>query len=118
MTIYVAAKGAVKVAIGSPGGHKVARIIRAGGIIPTEGVDQELLESLLDRGLITAVDEPETEQESYKDRLVPELKALIAERNVDRTDETKIVPVSEKKPDLIAALEHDDEKSAPPADAE
>ncbi len=41
-----------------------------------------------------------------------ELLAEVEKRNADRSDEDKIVPVSEKNADLAAALAADDAKSA------
>lgn len=52
--IYQAKAAVVKVSVGSSEGNRVARIIRAGGVIP-EGVDQDLLEKLTKRGLIEKV---------------------------------------------------------------
>lgn len=51
---------------------------------------------------------PEPESKSYEDHTVPELKALIDSRNEGRDDAAK-VPSDGNKPDLIAALEADDE---------
>ncbi|POH58915.1 hypothetical protein [Arthrobacter glacialis] len=52
--IYVAKANVVKVAVGAADGNRVARIIRKGGTIP-EGVEQEALEALAERGLIELV---------------------------------------------------------------
>lgn len=51
---YVAKANVVKVSIGSADGNRIARFVRAGGVIP-EGVDPELLTALVKRGLITKV---------------------------------------------------------------
>lgn len=78
MAILHKAKSAVvKVAVGSPNGNRVARIVRAGGIIP-EGVDKDQLEHLLKRGLIEKV--TVTEQPPAPNP-VEELKAQLAEAN-------------------------------------
>ncbi|MGC0270805.1 hypothetical protein ACPROK_14690 [Glutamicibacter soli] len=53
-TLYKAKASVVKVAVGSPSGNRVARIVRAGGIIP-EGVDEEQLKHLVSRKLIEKV---------------------------------------------------------------
>ena len=53
-TIYQAKAAYVKVAVGSAGGTRVARIIPRGGIIP-DGVDAEALKGLVKRGLIEKV---------------------------------------------------------------
>jgi len=53
-TTYQAKANIVKVAVGPATGNRVARIIRAGGLIP-EGVEQEQLDSLEKRGLIEKV---------------------------------------------------------------
>lgn len=44
----------VKVSIGSPGGNRIARILRAGATVP-EGVHDDQLKALVDRGLIEKV---------------------------------------------------------------
>lgn len=53
-TLYKAKAAVVKVSVGSPSGNRVARIVRAGGIIP-EGVDEEQLKHLVSRKLIEKV---------------------------------------------------------------
>lgn len=51
---HIAKAPFVKVSVGDPAGHSVARIIRAGGVIP-DGVDDAILTSLVERGLIEKV---------------------------------------------------------------
>ncbi|MBW4094590.1 MAG: hypothetical protein HIU81_03945 [Acidobacteria bacterium] len=51
MADYIAKASVVKVAVGPKTGSRVARFIRAGSPIP-EGVDQDLLDALAERGLI------------------------------------------------------------------
>jgi Zn-finger nucleic acid-binding protein len=46
--------------------------------------------------------------ESYDDLTVVKLRAEVTRRNKGRDDEYKIVPASNHKPDLVAALEADD----------
>ena len=41
----------VKVSVGSPGGNRVARILRAGAVVP-EGVDEVQLKALAKRGML------------------------------------------------------------------
>ncbi|GAA1714498.1 hypothetical protein [Brachybacterium phenoliresistens] len=52
----------VKVSIGSLDGNRVARILRAGAIVP-EGVAEESLDLLASRGLIEALPEPDLDPE-------------------------------------------------------
>lgn len=56
--LYVASAPVVKVAVGPANGNRVARIIKRGGVIP-EGVDQDKLDQLEQRGLIEALSDPE-----------------------------------------------------------
>lgn len=57
MAEYIAKAAVVKVAVGPASGNRVARFIRAGSPIP-EGVDQDLLDALAKRDLITKVRQP------------------------------------------------------------
>jgi hypothetical protein len=54
-TIHIAAGRFVKVAVGSIDGNRVARILRKGEPVP-DGVDADLLDNLVERGLLTAVE--------------------------------------------------------------
>jgi len=56
----------VKVSIGSLDGNRVARILRAGAIVP-EGVAEESLDLLAARGLIEALPEPDVDPEADLD---------------------------------------------------
>jgi hypothetical protein len=58
MTTYVVTDRAVKVSLGSPDGNSIVRFLRKGDVVP-ERVDKKVLARLLDRGMITAFDEPE-----------------------------------------------------------
>lgn len=60
MSGYIAKAPVVKVSIGAAEGNRVARILREGTPIP-DGVTDEQLKSLVDRGLI--VEAPPTEEE-------------------------------------------------------
>lgn len=51
----------VKVSIGSPDGNRVARILRAGAIVPA-GVAAESLEKLAERGFIEEADDAEEDE--------------------------------------------------------
>lgn len=51
---YIAKISAVKVSVGDANGPTIARIVRRGDLIP-EGVDEGLLQSLAERGLIESV---------------------------------------------------------------
>lgn len=53
--------------------------------------------------------EQEEETVDYNDWTVARLKEEIANRNEDRDEEDHIVPEGSNKPDLVAALEADDE---------
>lgn len=118
-TLHIAAAAVVKVSIGSPSGNRVAQFVQRGGIIP-EGVSEELLERLLDRGLIEVleVDDAEVEEAEekpdegkYKSVSVKDLKADIEKRNEGRADAAKVVPAEPgNRPEIVAALLADDAK--------
>jgi hypothetical protein len=55
---YIAKISAVKVSVGDANGPTIARIVRRGDLIP-EGVDEALLQSLAERGLIESVPDEE-----------------------------------------------------------
>lgn len=93
---YVAS-GTVKVSIGSAAGNRVARILRDGDVIP-EGVDEETLARLFDRGLIVEVpgdlelaelaaalrEEEELARQAEFDTLVAEAATqLVADRDAE-----------------------------------
>ena len=54
----------------------------------------------------------EEEGGAYAGWKVPELKQEVTNRNADRATEDEIVPESNKRADLVAALEADDEDEA------
>jgi hypothetical protein len=63
MTQHIATAAVVKVSIGSLSGNRVAAFIQRGGVVP-EGVAEEQLKRLVDRGLIeeVAVEAAESEE--------------------------------------------------------
>lgn len=73
---YVAKAAVVKVSIGPADGNRVARIIRAGGVIP-EGVDKAAIAALLKRGLIKKLPQVPEAQEAA-DKAAAEAKAKAA----------------------------------------
>lgn len=114
MTQYAAKSRVVKVAVGSPNGNRVARILFAGDIVP-DGVPDEQIERLLERGLIKAVESEEAsegvDEGAYEGVNVTELKKLIAERNKGRESDAKITPAEPgNRPEIVAALLADDAK--------
>lgn len=60
----------VKVSIGSPDGNRVARILRAGAIVP-DGVAAESLEKLAARGFLEEVEIPEADSPEDLPPIVP-----------------------------------------------
>lgn len=68
----------VKVSIGSPSGNRVAVILRRGDIVP-DGVAEEQLERLTERGLIEVVPEPVDEAAEAKKAAAEKAKADKAE---------------------------------------
>lgn len=60
MSTHIAKARAVKVALGSPDGNQIVRIIRAGDVVP-DGVDEKALADLVKRGLVEVAAEPEPE---------------------------------------------------------
>ena len=57
-------------------------------------------------------DSDSTEPKGLSDLTVAELKAEVEKRNEGREDDAKIAPESQKKDDLVAALEADDKAQA------
>ncbi|MGD9607397.1 MAG: hypothetical protein AB7V10_07945 [Leucobacter sp.] len=99
--LYIAAATVVKVSVGPATGHRIAQIVRRGDVLP-QGVDQELLDKLEKRGLITLV---ETEDEAVE---IPEgdptadwkrdqLEAYAAAKGID-------VSKAKNKPEVLEAL--------------
>ncbi|WP_315913584.1 hypothetical protein [Arthrobacter sp. lap29] len=74
---YVAKANVVKVSIGPADGNRVARLIRAGGIIP-EGVEQATLDALAQRGLIGLVKPVEDDSAAEKAEAATEAVAAAA----------------------------------------
>lgn len=79
----------VKVSIGSLEGNRVARILRAGGLVPA-GVAEESLQKLEDRGLIekVTVEQEVPEADSPEDEKAEDEKAA-AEKASSRTAAAK-----------------------------
>ena len=69
MAQHVATAAVVKVSIGSPSGNRVAAFIQRGDVVP-EGVAEEQLKRLIDRGLIEKV--KAAKPESSTEVTVPE----------------------------------------------
>ena len=63
MTTHEVTAAAVKVSIGGAGGNRVAVILRRGDVLPA-GVDEEQVERLIDRDLITEI--PEGAEEVFE----------------------------------------------------
>lgn len=113
-TQHIAKARVVKVAVGSNSGNRVARILFAGDIVP-DGVADEQIERLLERGLIETVEAEDAGEEvdegAYEGVNVAELKKLIAERNKGREGDAKIAPAEPgNRPEIVAALLADDAK--------
>lgn len=114
MAQYAAKSRVVKVAVGSPNGNRVARILFAGDVVP-DGVDEDQLERLLERGLIATVESEDAgegvDEGVYEGVNVAELKKLIVERNKGREGDAKITPAEPgNRPEIVAALLADDAK--------
>lgn len=62
-TQHIVTGALVKVSIGSPSGNRVARLVRRGDVVP-DGVAEEQLQHLIDRGLIAEVEISEAEEET------------------------------------------------------
>ncbi|MEX8058737.1 hypothetical protein [Microbacterium sp. 16-032] len=109
-TQHIAKARVVKVAVGASSGNRVARILFAGDIVP-DGVAEDQIERLLERGLIEAVEsgDEEVDEGAYEGVNVTELKKLISERNKGREGDTKITPAEPgNRPEIVAALLADD----------
>lgn len=61
-TQYSATAAFVKVSIGSPSGNRVAALLRRGDVLP-EGVSEEQLKRLVDRGFIEEISVEATDSE-------------------------------------------------------
>ena len=68
MAQHIATAAVVKVSIGSPSGNRVAAFVQRGDVIP-EGVAEDQLNRLIDRGLITSVtvEEPDAGETTVPD---------------------------------------------------
>ncbi|MEI3845214.1 MULTISPECIES: hypothetical protein [unclassified Microbacterium] len=116
-TQHIVTAAAAKVSVGGAGGNRVAVLLRRGDVVP-EGVSEESLKHLTDRGLIEAVDVDEAAEDAevvdegiYKGVSVKDLKAEIDKRNSDREDAAKVVPAEPgNRPQIVAALLADDAK--------
>lgn len=81
---------------------------------PEDEVPDEYAEKIGDHAWVDEPDvaprgrQSDTDGQSYEKLTVNKLKAEIDDRNEDREPENQIVPDSQLKADLIAALEFDD----------
>lgn len=114
MSAHIAKARVVKVAVGSDRGHRVARILFAGDIVP-DGVADEQLARLLERGLIEKVAEESTEVELPEGApterwTAPQLKKYAETHSVD-------LGGAKNKPEVLAiVVEHAAKQSAPAGD--
>ena len=86
MVTYLANAACVKVPVGPADGHRAARIITRGAVIP-DGVEESKLKELLKLGLI--VEQKNSADKPLNKRTVDELKAYAAENSIDLGDATK-----------------------------
>lgn len=96
---HIAKARVVKVAVGSDSGNRVARILFAGDIVP-EGVADEQIERLLERGLIEKVesDEVELPEGDPNDKWTgPQLKKYATDNGID-------IGAAKNKADVLAAI--------------
>jgi hypothetical protein len=113
----------VKVSVGTATGNRIARILRHGDIVP-EGVDDELLARLADRGLISelpsdeellaqALAEREAEQEAaqavFDARVSEEAERILA----DRAPEIAAAALVKARADLEAEKAADPDRTPP-----
>lgn len=105
--IYIAKRRVVKVSIGPATGNRIARFVNEGEIIP-EGVDQDSLDNLLERGLIEAVESEEEnaggesgngypDGDPAEEWTIPELKRYAKANDVT-------LPKGAAKPQILEAL--------------
>ena len=66
----------------------------------------------------TASNDGDDSADGYARLTKSQLTDLIKDRNEGRADDAKIIPTGGNKPDLIAALEADDQVSAPTGDGD
>ena len=66
----------------------------------------------------TASNDGDDSDAGYAQLTKSQLQDLIKDRNDGRDDDAKIIPTGGNKPDLIAALEADDQASAPTGDGD
>lgn len=111
---HTVSAAAAKVSIGAAGGNRVAVILRRGDVLP-EGIADEQIKRLTERGLIkkvkTTAKAEEPDEGVYKGVSVKDLKAEIDKRNEGREDAAKVAPAEPgNRPEIVAALIADDNK--------
>lgn len=98
-TQHIAKTRVVKVAVGSDSGNRVARILFAGDIVP-DGVDDEQLTRLVERGLIEKVEAEEEDlpEGDPTDKWTgPQLKRYATDNGID-------IGTAKNKADVLAAI--------------
>lgn len=104
MTIHIVTSKVIKVSVGGATGNRVARVLFEGDIVP-EGVADEQLSRLIDRGLIAVVVEEseQTTDEGYPEGAPTEkwtasqLKKYAADKDIDLGE-------AKNKPDVWAVI--------------
>lgn len=107
MQQYVVTAPVAKVSVGDPGGNRVARILRAGAIVP-EGVPSGDLEALAARGLIKALTAPAPAEAPTKSAKVGDWRAYVVAAGLATEEQV----AKATKEDLITLVEG---PPAPPA---
>ncbi|WP_220015058.1 hypothetical protein [Clavibacter michiganensis] len=130
MTTHMVTGTVVKVSVGSASGNRIARILRHGDIVP-EGVDDELLARLADRGLISelpsdeellaeALAEREAEaaavQAEFDARVAEAAERIVTERTQAVVDAAVVdAAIAEERDRVAAAAAADNPPAADPA---
>jgi hypothetical protein len=116
----------VKVSVGTATGNRIARILRHGDIVP-EGVDDELLARLADRGLISelpsdaellaqAVAEREAEQEAAQAEFDARVTEAAERILADRAPEIAEAALAKARADLATETAEDGDGTPPPTE--
>lgn len=109
---YTVKATVVKVAVGPVDGNRVARFIERGGIIP-DGVDQGLLDKLVDLGRIEKVtEEPAEDLAAEEAARAAEAKAA-ADAKAQADADAKAVAAAKAKSDADAKAAADAKASTP-----
>ncbi|MGX5772693.1 hypothetical protein ACWKWN_18275 [Microbacterium trichothecenolyticum] len=90
---HVVTRNAVKVSIGAAAGNKVASLLRRGDIVP-EGVAEEQLADLVERGFLEEVETGEAESDAGESGEDAEAKAAAEKAEAD----AKKAPAGAKAP--------------------